>query len=227
MARANWKRRNSTEESSSTAEPIAISIGDGAVSHVSNRIFFYKEVDQKSMHELVECLHEVASDCMVTASDMGVPMPPIHLHINSPGGDVHAALAALDHIRSSRAPVYTYVDGAAASAATLLSIAGAKRFIYPNAYMLIHQLSAGYWGKYEEIKDEMSNIDVLMDHLRNIYSSFTAMPKKTLDATLKRDIWMSADQCLAWGLVDEIVGPAMPVVTPTKKTSKRASKKKR
>lgn len=205
------------------SDPIAISIGDGAISHVANRIFFYKDVDQKSIHELVEKLHEVSSDCVATSMEWSIPIPPIHLHINSNGGDVYAALAALDHVRACKAPVYTHVDGAAASAATLLSIAGAKRFMYPNGYMLIHQISSEFWGKYEEIKDEISNLNVLMEHVCRLYEGFTSIPRKTLDGLLKRDLWLPAEQCLAWGLVDEIEGPRMPA---SKALEERAKKKR-
>lgn len=212
--------------SSNNNEPISLWLGEGAVSRSANRIFFYRDIDQKSMHDLVEKIHEVEAECISTASEWDIEIPAIHLHINSFGGEVYAALAALDHIRACRAPVYTYINGAAASAATMLSIAGTKRYMYPNAYMLIHQLSSGFWGKYEEIKDEIVNLDGLMEHTRNIYRRYTQVPEKDLKSILKRDIWLSAEHCLKWGLVDEIMGPEQPPVRkPTKKSPKKRSKK--
>lgn len=203
---------------------------DGAISRIGNRIFFYKSVDQKSMFELVELLYEVESDVLSTGKEWEIPNPPIHLHISSHGGEVYAALAAMDHIRACKVPVYTYVDGAAASAATFLTIVGTKRFIYPNAYMLIHQISSGFGGKYEEFKDEMENYNALMAHMTGIYGSFTNIPPGTLKSLLKRDLWLPAEKCVKWGLVDEICGPKMPGATKrsktTKKTAKRRSKKK-
>lgn len=176
------------------------------------------------MFDLVELLYEVESDVLTTGQEWEIEPPPIHLHISSHGGEVYAALAAMDHIRACKCPVYTYVDGAAASAATFLSIVGKKRFIYPNAYMLIHQISSGFGGKYEEFKDEMENYNALMEHMTGIYSSFTTMPKGTLKGLLKRDLWLPAEKCVKWGLVDEICGPKMPGTKRGKKVSKKRAK---
>ena len=65
----------------------------------------------------------------------------------------------LDLIKNLNNPVHTYVDGFAASAATLLSLSGEKRFMTKNSLMLIHQLSSGFMGKFTEIKDENDNLD--------------------------------------------------------------------
>ena len=71
--------------------------------------------------------------------------------------------------------------------------------------MLIHQLSSGLWGKYEEIKDDMENCDKLMKMIKDIYAEYTKIPKKKLNEILKHDLWFDADQCLEYGLVDEII----------------------
>ena len=71
--------------------------------------------------------------------------------------------------------------------------------------MLIHQLSSGLWGKYEEMKDDMKNCDRLMDMIREVYLEHTNIPKKKLDGILKHDLWFDAEQCLEYGLVDEII----------------------
>ena len=61
------------------------------------------------------------------------------------------------------------------------------------------------WGKYEEFKDEMENLDMLMDRIKQIYQKHTTIPKTPLANILKRDIWLDAQKCIKWGLVDEIV----------------------
>ena len=71
--------------------------------------------------------------------------------------------------------------------------------------MLIHQISSGMWGKYEELKDDMENAESLMEAIREIYVNHTKIPKKTLNQLLKRDLWFDADTCLKYGLVDEII----------------------
>ena len=71
--------------------------------------------------------------------------------------------------------------------------------------MLIHQLSAGYWGKYEELKDDMQNNDLIMNKIKDIYKEYTKIPSKKLDEVLKRDLWWDAKTCLEYGLIDEII----------------------
>ena len=100
------------------------------------------------------------------------------------------------------------IEGAAASAATLISVVCHERIIRKNAYMLIHQMSSGFWGKMEEIKDEIINLKKLSKNLKKIYKQHTKLDNKTSDIKLnhilKRDIWWDADECLKYGLVDEI-----------------------
>ena len=70
------------------------------------------------------------------------------------GGSVFAGLSIIDTIISNPIPVVSIVEGSAASAATLISVVCSERQIRPNSFMLIHQMSSGFWGKMEEIKDE-------------------------------------------------------------------------
>ena len=67
--------------------------------------------------------------------------------------------------------------------------------------MLIHQLSSVSWGKYEALKDDMKNNDMLMDRIRKIYQEHTNIPKTKLDQILKHDLWWDAETCLKYGLV--------------------------
>ena len=105
----------------------------------------------------------------------------------------------------SKTPIYTYVDGCAASAGTIMSVCGAKRFIGENAYMLVHQLSSGSWGKFAELQDDMKNNENLMKRIKEIYEAKTKIPKGKMDELLKHDLWWDAKTCLRYGLVDEII----------------------
>ena len=71
--------------------------------------------------------------------------------------------------------------------------------------MLIHQLSSGMWGKYEELKDDMKKSEILMKRIREIYEERTKIPAKKLNEILKHDLWWDAETCLKYGLVDEII----------------------
>ena len=71
--------------------------------------------------------------------------------------------------------------------------------------MLVHQLSGHMWGKYQEMEDDMENSKMLMNKIKDIYKKHTKIPKNKLDEILKRDIWWDAQQCLEYGMIDEII----------------------
>ena len=71
--------------------------------------------------------------------------------------------------------------------------------------MLVHQLSGHMWGKYAEMKDNMLNSEMLMKKIRNIYRKHTMIPEDKLEEILKHDIWWDAEQCLEYGMIDEII----------------------
>ena len=175
------------------------------VSALNNRLYFYSEVTRPECLILNKNI-QALSDSLYNFSNMyGVESPAIKLHINSYGGSVFAGLSSVDYIASSQAPVHSVVEGCAASAATLMSVVAERRYIKKNAYMLIHQLSSGMWGKYEELKDEMENCEALMESIKKIYNEHAKIPKRKLNEILKRDLWLDAQTCLDYGLVDEII----------------------
>ena len=141
---------------------------------------------------------------MVMQFRYGVEEVPVYLHINSFGGSVFDAMTAIDTIIASKIPIYTIIEGATASAGTLMSVVGKKRFITPNAYMLIHQLSSSYWGKMNELEDEFKNLQSIMDRIKNIYKEHAKIPKKELSEILKHDLWWDSEKCIRFGLVDEM-----------------------
>jgi ATP-dependent protease ClpP protease subunit len=175
----------------------------------NNHLFYHTDVSEKSVDQVKKHMREYLMKInKVKHNHMcGVFTPkPLFLHIYSPGGDVYASLSLYDFIKeySNTIPVYTVVEGFAASAATIISVAGTRRFITPNSYMLIHQLSTFIGGNFEQIKDEFGNCEKLMSRIKKIYSERTTIPKKQLTDILKHDITWDADECKKNGLVDEI-----------------------
>ncbi len=168
-----------------------------------NHIYFYSEVDRESVHELINLLREVEEYCMVTCRATSIKSLPIYLHINSSGGCIFSAFNAIDYIEASRIPVYTIIEGATASAGTLISICGKRRYIRPNAHMLIHQLSSECWGKMSEIDDEYINLKHVMTRIKLHYKKHTSIPEKELRKLLKHDLWLHSDMCIQYGLVDK------------------------
>jgi ATP-dependent protease ClpP protease subunit len=167
-------------------------------------IYFYTEVSKESVLNLNKNLKEMSLDLLHTANVLEIPVPEIKLHINSPGGSLFDGLSAVDYIRKCKVPVHSIIEGAAASAATLISVMAHRRSINKHSYMLIHQLSSASFGKYEELVDDMENNNKLMDAIKNIYLSKTKIPEKFLKDVLKRDIYFDAKECLKYGLVDKI-----------------------
>ena len=175
---------------------------------IHNRIYFYAEIDRETVLTLNRNLRERQNDMLVRKQmEEGEYITPIFLHIQSYGGSIFAGLAAMDQILQTRkqVPVHTVIDGCAASAATFITVAGTRRLINPNAFMLIHQLSSAMWGKYSEFQDEMANLDRLMEKIREVYGKFANIPRKKLDGILKHDLWISPAECVRYGLVDEVL----------------------
>ena len=178
----------------------------GEITVSDNHIYLYQGISPKSMMEMGVAIKSISQQIINMVTDLGLSQAPaIHLHINSGGGCAFSGLAGASHILDSDIPVFTYVEGSAASAATILSCVGAKRFITEHSFMLIHQISTGVWGTYDNLNDEKESMDSLMEMLESIYIQNTEMKKKQLKQLLKRDLWMNPQKCLELGLVDEII----------------------
>ena len=167
-----------------------------------NHIYFYGDVDQDTCLDLNRKINDLTKELLKYAIDYDCEPPNIYLHINSNGGCLMSALATVDVIKNSRVPIVSIVEGCAASAATIISMVCHKRFITPNSFMLIHQLSTGVYGKYEEIKDDFINDTTFMERLYELYREHTTMDSKKLKAVMSRDIWWDMKECVANGLVD-------------------------
>jgi ATP-dependent Clp endopeptidase proteolytic subunit ClpP len=170
-----------------------------------NKIYYYAGVNRESAAELNKKIGELQVRSFTMANNLDIEPYPIHLHINSGGGSIISGIASMDTILRCKVPVYTYVDGFAASAATFLTIVGNKRFISRHSYMLIHQLTSNFWGKYSEFQDAKQNLDLMMDTIKNVYKKYTKVPVRKLNEILKHDLMWDAETCLKYGLVDEII----------------------
>jgi len=192
---------NSNSESESELEPTYLQ-------EDSNKIYFYGPVTSQSCFMLRTKINELTHKSNKYACVYDTKPFPIHLHIQSSGGSLFSTIYILDLIRNQdkTVPIYTFVDGFAASAATLMSVVGSKRYITKNSLMLIHQLSAPTEnGKYAELQDQMHNMDSLMRIIINVYKENTNMTDEDLIYLLQKDIWLNSTECLKYGLVDEII----------------------
>jgi ATP-dependent protease ClpP protease subunit len=178
---------------------------ENQVSVSNNRIYFYSEVTRPDCLTFNKSIQTLSDSLVAISHNYGVATPSINLHINSYGGSVFAGLSSVDSILDASCPTNSIVEGCAASAATIMSVVADKRYMRENSFMLIHQLSSGMWGKYEELKDDMRNNELLMETIKSIYAKHTEIPKKKLSDILKHDLWFDAKTCLEYGLVDEIL----------------------
>ena len=176
-----------------------------SVEVIDNAILFYGDVTENNAKLLNKAIRSLDRDLRLFSIKYGCDSPPIKLHISSHGGSVFAGLSVADTIKLCYTPVHTYIDGKAASAATLISICGDKRYMTENAFILIHQLSSGMWGKYDDIKDEVKNLDLIMEKIKKLYKQYTSIPAKKLEDMLKHDLWLEANECVKLGLVDEVI----------------------
>lgn len=193
-----------SDDSDDDSEKCAINKENQKVTKVNNHIYYYAEVDRNSIFALSELIRKAEKENLNVAQNFSIEPPCIYLHISSFGGSVFDAFTAIDVITSCKVDVVTIIDGATASAGTLMSVTGKKRYIRPHAYMLIHQLSSGSWGKMAELEDDFANNKKLMDKIKDIYKEYTKVPRKELNEILKHDLWWEPDICLKYGLVDEL-----------------------
>lgn len=170
-----------------------------------NHIYFYSDVSRKSVFELNKCFKEASRYVMKNNYHHDTDKNYIYLHIFSDGGCVFSAFAIIDIIKASKIPVISIIEGCAASSATMISVSCHKKFIRESAFMLIHELSGGMWGKMWEYKDELKNMKALMKRCKKIYKDSTGLNLDEIKELLKRDIWWGAKKCLKYNLVDKII----------------------
>ena len=135
------------------------------------------------------------------------PKKEISLYINSPGGVVTSGMAIYDTMQFIRPAVSTLCMGQAASMGSLLLTAGAKghRFALPNARVMVHQPSGGFQGQASDIERHAQDIIKMKRRLNEIYVHHTGQDYETIERTLDRDHFMTADEAKEFGLIDEVI----------------------
>ena len=137
------------------------------------------------------------------------PKKDIELYINSPGGSVTAGLAIYDTMQILSCDVKTYCLGQCASMGAVLLAAGAagKRYALPNSRIMIHQPWGGAEGTAADISIQAKEILRLKAMLNNILSSHSGQPLKKIEKDTERDFFMSAEEAVAYHLVDSVITP--------------------
>ena len=135
------------------------------------------------------------------------PDKDIHLYINSPGGSVTAGLSIYDTMQFIKPEVSTMCVGQAASMGAFLLSGGAKgkRLILPNARTMIHQPSGGAQGQASDIEIQAKEILFLRERLNRMLSEHTGQSMEVIERDTERDRFMSAEQSVEYGLVDQVI----------------------
>jgi len=135
------------------------------------------------------------------------PKKEISMYINSPGGVVTAGLAIYDTMQFIRPKVTTLCIGQAASMGSLLLCAGeaGSRYALPNARIMVHQPSGGFSGQASDILRHAEDIMKVKKRLNDIYVHHTGRDYDTIESTLDRDHFMSAEESKEFGIVDQVI----------------------
>ena len=189
------------------------------VNRKKNLIYFNAPIEEKYTLELIEYLNELeeaeiervnqfiynmkkTNNIILNEADY---IHPIQLEINSCGGLIHEAFAVADTIKNLKIPVYTVCKGFVASAATVISLSGTKRYITKNCYFLIHQLTDEYNGNYTYLKHSFENSQQLMNHIVDYYVEHSTLGREAIVKFINDDINWNAVKTLEYGFVDEII----------------------
>lgn len=187
---------------------------------IKNHIYFYENVETAITRALFSTMHEVAMNIIDTAIENNFPIIPIHLHINSTGGLVSDALAivqGIEDIQEGRIhqvggipikiPVYTYIEGEADSAASLIASVGTKRFCSRHALSLIHDVRqiGGGIKKIDDIQTEAANLQMIKDKFYEIYMEHSKLTKEELQKICEKEDYSTPQQLMEYGLVDQII----------------------
>ena len=166
---------------------------------LNDRIIFLSEEVNDTTASLV-----VAQLLYLEAQD---PDKDIQFYINSPGGSVTAGMAIYDTMRYIKCDVSTICVGMAASMGAFLLAAGTKgkRMALPNAEIMIHQPSAGTQGQITDMTIHLKRLQTIKDRMNRILAENTGKDLQTVTDACERDNFMSAEEALQFGLIDQIV----------------------
>lgn len=139
--------------------------------------------------------------------DREAPERQIQMYVNSPGGVIYAGLAIYDTMQQIAAPISTVAVGVTASFGTVLLTAGDKgiRFALPNATVHMHQPLSGAQGQITDLLIQVNEGVRLKELLLDIFMERTGQERETIERDLDRDIYMSAQQAVDYGLVDKVL----------------------
>jgi ATP-dependent protease ClpP protease subunit len=170
--------------------------GEGLIRGITNNLYYSGPITESSIFAITTNLISMENEGRFNN---------LNLHIQSQGGSLLPTFGLVDFIRTCDIPINTFVDSYCASAASLITVVGARRFINRHGLVLIHQLTMGMEpSKFVEIKDQTENANTLMSLIKDIYLENTNLTPKKLDELLLHDWWLNSTLCKQYGIIDII-----------------------
>lgn len=170
-----------------------------------NHVYFWDQVTPENALKFSRLLREADEEQQVKLVRNEITEAVVYMHLNTPGGHLHEGFSMASVVEGCRSKTVAIVEGMVASAGTLPLVCADERHMQKYSSVLIHQLRGGLWGTFENNEDEIKNQRQAMTTLRKIYRTHTSMPSKELDRILKRELELSADKCVSWGIVHKLI----------------------
>ena len=160
-------------------------------------IFIDKDINSKTASDVVAKLLYLDSE----------NNEDITIYINSPGGEISSGFMIYDTMNFIKSDIQTISLGTSASMAAILLLAGTKgkRKILPNSNVMLHDLSGGAKGKFQDIMIEVKEMNKIHEKIFNIIKENTNLTEQQIEENLKNDFWLTSEEALKYGIVDKIV----------------------
>lgn len=161
-------------------------------------IYLYNEIGENWWGESTS-----AKDFKKEIDEIG-DVQTLNIYINSPGGSVFDGMAIYNQLKRHRAYKNVYVDGIAASIASVIALAGDKIVIPKNAYFMIHQATAIGWGTATDFRKMADMLDTVEEGILNVYEGHSTLVRKEIKAMMEAETWMTGEEAAEYGFADEI-----------------------
>ena len=191
-------------------------------------LYIYDDVEGDGMSwmtgEIIES--ETSANYIKSQLESAKNITQINIYINSYGGEVKEGLGIYNLLKRQVAQKTVYIDGFACSVASVIAMAGDKVIMGTNTLMMIHHASMGCYGNAEELRKAANDVEVIDSAS---CSSYLAKAGDKLNAEMLKELldgqtWLNAEQCLQYGLCDEITGKEDTAITAAKQRFKTAMK---
>lgn len=171
-------------------------------------IYDYVESDSEDWWTGEKIESETSANYIQKQLENAKDVTQINIYINSYGGEVKEGLAIYNQLKRHPAQKTIYIDGFACSIASVIAMAGDNVVMGPNTLMMIHHASMGAWGNAEELRKAANDLEVIDKASCSSYLTKAGdkLSEITLNELLDNQTWLNAEQCLQYGLCDEIAG---------------------